>query len=662
MSDRSPDAEHDEPGKGPPRAAPPSPSSRPSLRNAGLILVALLLTGIAVARIASTYTVLSSTVDEPSHMVRGMEWLAKGTYSYVHHPPLAPVAIGLGPYLDGVRIEFKGDKGLDRRAVLHARDTPVRNLTLARIGVLPFLLLAIACVWWWSRRLFGDAVAFVATVLFTTLPPILAHSGLAMTDIAITATFALALLAFTSWLERPTLARGAAFGVAAGLALLSKISALAFLPAGALAIVAIRWVAKRRQAERAVPTAGARVRSLGLGALVAFTTLWGGYQFSVGSPAAVASPWGTYQYPLPTSQFPDPQPYRLIDYVFGAEGTLHDIADGVVELPALPAPEYVLGILSVTAQQVRGNAGYFLGEIRHNQGSWLFFPVVLGVKTPLAFLILTGLGIYVLLRQFWAERDWRRIAPLAAAVAILLFVLPSDVNSGVRHILPIYPLLAMVAAYGTVRFWKIDKHRALARVTTATLVTWHLVSSAAVHPDYLAYFNELAGDHPERILVRSDLAWGQDVKRLADELRARNIDEVHVSVHGGHSVRRQEMPRVTKQLYPNRPGSRPPTGWIAIGWTKLKENSGYSWLEFHKPVTTVGRSIRLYYIPPPRRLSLRFTTKAALGLVGADLGPTNILPARHVVGPLAISTGSTTCLPPYATRTKAGGRRTFFCD
>ena len=594
--------------RGSPPTAQQSSFSGRSPGKVVLVLVVLLLTGIAVARIASTYTVLSSTFDEPSHMARGLEWLTKGSYRHIHHPPLAPVAVALGPYLDGVRIEFKGGKKADGYAILHARDTPVRNLTLARIGVLPFLLLASACVWWWSRRLFGDVTALVAIALFTTLPVVLAHSGVATTDMAITATFALALLAFTSWLERPTLAKGAAFGAAAGLALLSKFSALVFLPVGALAIAAVSWIANRRQPGNQVSVFGGRAKSLGLGALVALAMVWGGYQFSVGSPASYADPWSGFRHPGPTPQSTDPQPYRLIDYVFGAEGTPHDIADAVVEFPAVPAPEYLLGILSVTAQQVRGDASYFLGEKRHNQGSWLFFPVAIGVKTPLAFLVLTAFGIYGLLRRFWAKRDWRRIAPLVAALAILLVVLPSDINSAVRHILPIYPLLAIVAAYGATRLWMVEKHRLLVRGTIAALGAWHVVSSAAVHPDYLAYFNELAGDHPERILVRSDLDWGQAAKRLADELRARNIGKVYLALHGGDSVRPEDLPRVTKWLSPKQPDSHPRKGWVAIGLTELKTKTSYSWLESYEPVTTVGRSIRLYYLPPPPKRRHKFPT------------------------------------------------------
>ncbi len=344
-------------------------SSLPSMHpRPGVVVIVLLFVAIAVARIASTYDVFSHTYDEPSHVARGMEWLTKGSYSYVDNPPLAPVFQALGPYLDGVRIEFSGDKWRDGSAIVYARDSYERNLTLARIGTLPFFLLASVCVWWWSRKLFGDAAALAATALFTTLPPVLAHAGLATIDMAITATLACALLTFTSWLDRPTPARGAALGAAAGLALLSKFSVLVFLPVGALAIVAVRWLANRRQAVRPVSTAGGWAKSLGLGASIALAMLWGGYRFSVGAATAQ-----------------DPWLYQKIAYVLGVGGPLHDIVNAVAAFPGTPAPEYLMGIISLSVQEVHGFAPYFLGELRHNQGSWLYFPVALGVKSPLAF-------------------------------------------------------------------------------------------------------------------------------------------------------------------------------------------------------------------------------------------------------------------------------------
>ena len=59
---------------------------------------------LASLRIAATYPVFSHTIDEPSHIACGMEWLDKHTFNLEpKHPPLARVAGALGPYLMGRR-------------------------------------------------------------------------------------------------------------------------------------------------------------------------------------------------------------------------------------------------------------------------------------------------------------------------------------------------------------------------------------------------------------------------------------------------------------------------------------------------------------------------------------------------------------------------------
>lgn len=80
--------------------------------------------------------------------------------------------------------------------------------------MLPFFLLAIGLVFAWTKRLFGPTSGLLAVLLFTTLPPVLAHAGLASTDMALTATLVAALLAFVYWLERSTLSRSVVLGIA----------------------------------------------------------------------------------------------------------------------------------------------------------------------------------------------------------------------------------------------------------------------------------------------------------------------------------------------------------------------------------------------------------------------------------------------------------------
>src|ERR1039457_3741633 len=96
-----------------------------------------------------------------------------------------------------------------------------------------------------------------------------------------------------------------------------------------------------------------------------------------------------------------------------------------------------------------GHPGFLLGE-RSNTGFWYFYPVVIAVKTPLAFLILVALGLTFATRK----REWFRPAgpPLAFSAGIVLVGLFTHINIGVRHILPVYVGFSLLAAAAAVQW------------------------------------------------------------------------------------------------------------------------------------------------------------------------------------------------------------------
>jgi hypothetical protein len=188
-----------------------------------MILLFALLAGIGIARIVSTYDVFSETWDEVAHVAAGMEWLQNGSYTLEPmHPPLARVAVALGPFLSGIRWTPQLGMWAGGNAILAARNQYLRNLALARMGVLPFFLAGAFLTWYWTLARYGAIPAVVATLFYTTSPVILGHAGLATTDMAAAAGFTGALLAFIYWLENPTTARSAAFGAATALGFASS--------------------------------------------------------------------------------------------------------------------------------------------------------------------------------------------------------------------------------------------------------------------------------------------------------------------------------------------------------------------------------------------------------------------------------------------------------
>lgn len=548
--------------------------------------VLLVLAVIAVIRIVSTYSVFSQTTDEPAHVATGMEWLQRGTYTLEPlHPPLARIAVALGPYLSGLRLTGEGHIWAEGNEILMARGQYLHNLALARAAVLPFFLLATFLVWYWSRARYGKWPSLIGTLLFTTSPVVLAHAGLATTDMAVTATFTLALLALVNLLEGASYFRFAIFGIAVGLAVLSKFSVLVFLPASGLAVLAFRWLLRRGDKDKLAGAKSIRWgRGLALAALLSFLVVWAGYRFSVSSITD-----------------PSARPHPTIDRFTGKTGALHNLAYSVAESRWVPAPGLFRGVAQLRQKNAIGAKAYLFGNVRQG-GWWYFFPVALVVKTTIPFLVLVGLGTFSIARTAWVRKDWVMAAPVAVALALLLVCMSSQINIGVRHILPIYPLFAIIGGFGACRFWNGAKPKYAGPAVVLILLTWHLTSSIRAHPDYLAYFNEFASEHPERILVDSDLDWGQDLLRLSAALQLRHIENVSIAYAGSPDLdlHKFAMPAF-RELAPHQPT----TGWIAISLLRLKAGGfglpadSFSWLEAYKPVCLVGRSILLYDVPEP---------------------------------------------------------------
>jgi hypothetical protein len=225
----------------------------------------------------------------------------------------------------------------------------------------------------------------------------------------------------------------------------------------------------------------------------------------------------------------------------------------------------------------------------------------LAVKSTIPFLILAGMGTFYLGKSAWlTDGDWIAVAPAVAALTLLLVCLPSRINIGVRHILPIYPLLAIIGGVGACRFWGSAKPKYAGPALILALLAWQLISSIRTHPDYLAYFNEFAGQHPERILLDSDLDWGQDLLRLSAVLQQRHIDQISIAYAGSSKL---DLSRFGLPPFQLLAPHQPATGWIAISLLQLKvgglglPDDSFSWLDAYKPVDLVGRSIQLYYVP-----------------------------------------------------------------
>ena len=527
-------------------------------------------------RIGATWRLVSETRDEAFHIACGLEWLATGQYTFeTEHPPLARVVVALGPYLGGAAFHRQPDAAREGRLILEEAPDGERWLVSARAGNLAFFLLACCAVWLLARMCGGPAVAAVSVALFTLVPVLLGHAGVATTDMALAACVAFAYWAWQVWLDSPyDPKRAALVGFASALAATSKFSAFLFLPAALLPLVILRWRdANWRQLVRT-----RLARSLASMAAVCFVVCWAIYRFAV--------------IPLRT---PPGRQFLLLDHWIGATGWVHAAAYRLLEIP-LPLTAILKGVGEVFQHNWDGHPAYLLGHVSQ-YGWWYFFPIVLAVKTPLAMLALTVVGAVAAIR----ERNARAMEYLLAAVALVLVCLPANIDIGVRYVLAVYLLLAPVAGLGVVWLWQRT------RAATILLCLWMIAGSVAAHPDYLADFNLLAMGKPERIVTDSDLDWGQDLRRATAMLRRQGAAEAWI-VYTGTARPSCEKGIVYREL----PANTRVGGWVAASVSKLYFEGAkarlagtpepYGWLKALKPTMKAGRTIWIYHLPgePPQ--------------------------------------------------------------
>ena len=547
-------------------------------RKSRLILLALLI--VMAARIVSTYTVFNGTFDEGYHLMAGMEMYQTGKYQYrTENPPLVSMILAALPYASGVRARWDIDYIQQPLYVLEDAGSYWKTLTLARMGNLLFIPILMIYVYRWSCELYGVAAGLIAVLLVTNSPNVLAHAGVSAVDFAITATLIAAAYSLYRWAQDGGTKRLVIAACFVAFAVMSKYSAAGYLAViGAAYFALARW--RRFTGLPSAKLLGAGAARVLLFVAIVFTLVWACFGFDVGP---VQDHHGVVK--------------KNLDRYFPSGSRFSEPAREFALRTSLPAPAFFDGLAVVADHAREGHPGHFLlGEVKHREGWWYYFPVVLAVKTTLPFLGLLVLAAWVFCARGGPGRKGSVYVAIAAAV-VLLFSMAGNLNIGVRHILPIYAFFAVLASSLFARVkGGFANQRALV-VVALVLVAGHVATSLGAHPDYIPYFNEAVRGPKHRILGDSNLDWGQDVARLGRHLEANGIEGViHYYCFG---MTRPEAVGIDN--YRVYDFSRPPKGWLAVSLTAMQGiyrepgQPSLEWLWDVTPRAKIGETILLYY-------------------------------------------------------------------
>ncbi|AOS44541.1 hypothetical protein Verru16b_01604 [Lacunisphaera limnophila] len=448
-----------------------------------------------------------------------------------------------------------------------AGNNPARMLTGARAMNALFGAAVLLLVPYWAWHLFGPAGALVALVFGATCPTLLAHSGLATSDMAM-AFFLLAAVSAWWWhLHDPRRRVLALSAVTFGLACVAKFSAVLLPPLFGLLTVAALLVSRSAPRLRWRPFGF----SLLTHGLAAFLIIWAafGFRYSAFNPA------------LPAGEF-----NLAWDYVLSFGGLKAAVVSLCRDWRLLPEG-FLYGLMFVL-KHAEARGAFLDGD--YSIFGWVsFFPKAFLYKTTPALLVAVtaaaaGLALWARERGIRALGfQLRRVLPLLVLFATYWGIsLASHLNIGHRHILPTYPVLYVatgVIGWMIVRAWRSNRAGGwLMTGLAALLAGWQVADLRAVHPHYLAYFSPIVGGPAQGYhhLVDSSLDWGQDLpglKRWLEE-NHRPQERLHLSYFGTaepdyYGIQAVRMPMI-HGFRIRRPWHRLEPGLYAISATMLQ--------------------------------------------------------------------------------------------
>ena len=431
------------------------------------------------------------------------------------HPPLVKLLAALPllgmdlklPPLQGRN--FKIEAFLNGKDFLFKNDADTMLFRARRAASMLTVLLALL-VFLAAQEMFGMAAAFLALTLLVFDPNLLAHGALVTTDSGLSCFLFASIYTFYRYCKQPSPRRLIIAGLATGLCFAAKHTGV--LAAPILVLLALSEVWRNRRSARD----GARVSgpikrqlvhmfgALCLVAAISLTVLWAfyGFRYAARPPGLELNPTSAAY----LQQLSRPNEAKLLKTIAGYH---------------LLPESYIYGLADVR-MIADFYSSYVLGKV-YPHGVWFYFPVAMAIKSTLAFLILFAITIWAIATRRLIR--WREILFLTVPPAVYLVVaMSSQMNIGMRHVLPMYPFLTVLIAGAA---WTlIERNRQWVYVVGA-LVAFQIFTSVRAFPVYIPYANELWGGPSQtyKLLSDSNVDWGQQLMATKKYLEERGVKD-----------------------------------------------------------------------------------------------------------------------------------------
>jgi 4-amino-4-deoxy-L-arabinose transferase-like glycosyltransferase len=508
----------------------------------------LLLLQYALA--ANSLVRENPTVDEVVHLPAGITYWQTGTFKLYHHnPPLFKLVAALPVILSHPttapmyrsslwKPEYPAPASIGQLFMALNMDRFFELMTRARLLMPLFAVLGGIIVFAWSRRLYGDKGGVLSLVLWTFCPNILAHGRLVTSDMCATAVGAGATYLFWRFLHERTLPRVIGAGLGLGLAALAKFSLLVLYVLWPLLWVVFELATPGKET-RPRRILQAAVHGLAICAL-SLLVINAGYGFE-----GIGHPLGQFPFASGTLTVPGKTAHGDTGNLLLDESWKRRVNrfDGSW-LGALPVPlpsHFLLGFDEQKVEadgvpqqwldpkfpdpnKITGYSVYLDGKLQRSGWSDYYLRCLL-YKVPegtWAVWIASAILLFASPRSRACWPDELVLIVMPASV-ILSMTLLTNINLGLRYVLPMFPYLFI--SCGKLARWA-DGLAGAARwfgwSAILLAIGTSLAATASIHPSYLAYFNWASGgpDRRPARLIDSNLDWGQDLVGLREWVRA----------------------------------------------------------------------------------------------------------------------------------------------
>jgi len=564
----------------------------------------------------------SATSDEPPHIVAGYSYLKFHDMRLnPEHPPLIK-DLAAFPLLF-LKLKFPESDpswqqpdgpywwhqfNLGGKFLYESGNDPDKILFFARFPMILILLICGFFIYKFAKEFFDERVAILALFFFSFSPTFLAHGRFVTTDVGAAFGVVLATFYFLKALKEPSNKNIIFAGIALGISQLLKFSLILLVPF--FVLLTIIWILVFKEWKNPLRVL---ISCLVLWILV----VWLVYGVQI------------YNYP-PERQLRDTK--ITLESFSGGPSSIKETclspisiqkikrcpAEIVIFLSNKPIvralAHYLLGLLMVFQRASGGHTTYFLGEV--SASGWKnYFPFVYLIKEPLSFhilcvflLIYFSLKIDIKQKKEFLKKYFVEFSMFLFLILYWATSIKSNLNIGVRHLLPVFPFTIILVSRGTISAISEFKRKEIFVCFLTFLFLWQIHSLLQIFPHFLSYANEIVGG-PENLYiftVDSNLDWGQDLKRLKKWMDENKIEKIYLDYFGGGSPQYYLRERY-QRLETGKILEIPSHSFVAISATALQGKRGfeknsqkipeYLWTFIYEPpVAKIGYSIFVYYI------------------------------------------------------------------